>query len=141
MRMFNPATVKIKNWGILPFLLMLFCLQFQCKKAQKPLQIPDILIQISPESLSLDLADQALPRLSEGLILLRMRGGDNDIIKGAALEQENNLRKCLLVGAYLSAAQWDWEQFMRRRFLHHAKTPEEYKDLNKEANQLKFAME
>ncbi|MFQ5653041.1 MAG: hypothetical protein ACE5IY_24190, partial [bacterium] len=76
--------------------------------------IGEVLQRLGPETLSVDFADGALPRLSDEMILFRLRGSRAaEAIRATDLEHENTLKRCLLIGAYLTAARWDWGQYMR----------------------------
>ena len=73
--------------------------------------------------------EKALPRKNEDTIIFKLRGGDANVLRGGDLTRESNLKKCLIIGAYFTAAQWEWQQFMRKERTEN------------EIDKLKFAME
>lgn len=107
----------------------LISLETVCSQDQSALDIATVLSKLDAAEIDMELMHQALPRLTEDRIIFQLRGGDPDVLRGINLESENDLKKCLIIGAYFTAAKWEWAQFMRGS---HS---------SEELDQLKFAME
>ncbi len=114
--------------GALATLILFLNCTSACAQHPPP-DIDDILQRLGESAISVDVMDQALPRLSDEMVLFSLRGGDELPVQAEQLEQEADLKKATIVGAYFTAARWDWAQFMAG-----SRNPQQL-------DQLKYAME
>lgn len=105
------------------FLFILSCAifligDFALLQENPDMDVGEIIHHIKPERVTIDMIESALPRQEKEIDLfktlsLRFLGNNFD--------RENSLKRYLVVGAYLSAAQWDWELF-KKKYLYEKKT-------------------
>jgi len=105
---------------LIRFLLLLFCLSclsyILCIDHSKEIRPNDIISQLQSAPISLQDVWSALPRLDEENMVLRLRGGDREFNRHYRTTREDSLRKCFIIGATLTAAQWEWGYL--QRFIH-----------------------
>lgn len=121
--------VQMLHLKIIVVFICLFLYQTACSEEPFEPDIKGVLEGLDASMITMEVIDTALPRLSEDRFIFRLRGGDPQIYRGDDINAESNLKKCLIIGAYFTAANWDWLQFIRsdRSDTHLA--------------QIKFAME
>ena len=78
-------------------------------------EIGSVLNNIDLESVTAADIDSALPRLTGERMILRLRGDDVHFAMPIAVQEEDSLKKALIMGASFTASQWEWELHFKRR--------------------------
>ncbi len=104
------------------------------------LDVADFVDSIDADDITGDLIVESLPRESEDIpsIVLRLKGNDYHTIAGGSTP-ESAAKQYLRIGAYFTAAQWDWQLFMKQ-YIASRKSPHQQNQAD-DLSHLKMAMQ